>query len=355
MPPPEVTRGERVGEQLVTDDGKVLIVPARRGWGGDCAFVDWLNFTCRDSTFAWEGSGVVTDDQLIAEASVQLMGIFGYGITVQREKGANFYKRSYTLGDGFGMVCHGGQRHTLLVSISGEGLTAAKEGWEKRLYDWLGTADSARITRVDLTHDVFDGQAYSVDRAKTEFEEGLYSCGGRTPDCEQRGNWLKPNGKGRTFYVGHRTNGKFARIYEKGKQLGASHSSWVRCEVEFKSVDRDIPFDVLLKAGEYLAAAYPAFAWICEKSSRIATSKKSAELTYEKAVEWCKRQCGATLWTIAQIEGSLEAAFALVSRVGEVPRRLNIPAFDDVTDFIHDRKRELPPELMFDDFSALPV
>jgi len=340
--PPKVTRGESIEARLVLDDGKVLEIPARRGWGGDCAFVDWLNFTVKETTFEW-GTGVVTDDQLIIEASQQLCGIFGFGIVSQREKGANFYKRSYVLGDSYGMVCHGGQRHTVLVSISGEGLAAAKTGWELRLHDWLNEADSPRITRVDLTHDVFLGDTYSVDTALSDYEAGNYTCGGRAPDCEQRGNWISPNGKGRTFYVGHRTNGKFARIYEKGKQLGSSDSPWVRCEVEFKSVDREIPFDVLLKAGEYLASAYPAFAWITASSSRIATSKKSAELSYNRMVDWCKLQCGSALWTIAQIEGSLEAAFSLVSRPNEVPRRLQIPAFDSVTDFLHNRVLEVLP------------
>lgn len=353
--PPKVTRGERVDTKLVIDDGRILEIPARRGWGGDSAFVDWINFTVRDSTFEWEGSYVVTDDQLMCEASAALERIFGFGITAPREKGANFYKRSYTLGDSFGMVCHGGQRRTMLISVSGEGLAAAKEGWELRLHDFLQNSNQGRITRIDLAHDDFTGSMYSVDKAFEEFKAGRYSCGGRMPDCEQRGNWLNPNGKGRTFYVGHRTNGKFARIYEKGKQLGDKSSEWVRCEVEFKSVDREIPFDVILKAGEYLAAAYPTFEWICETASRIATQKKATEITYLRVVDWVKRQAGAAIWTVAQIEGNIEAAFALLSKTGEVPKRLKIPAFDSNTDFIHTRKREIHPEEMFEDFSTAAI
>ena len=58
-------------------------------------------------------------------------------------------------------------------------------------------------------------------------------------------DWLINEGRGKTFYVGSRKNSsRFARIYEKGKQLGdkvSTHSrpkaagdkesSWVRVEL----------------------------------------------------------------------------------------------------------------------------
>ena len=345
--PPRITWGERVSERLVLDDGKVLEVPARRGWGGDCAFIDWVNFTVREESFEWseECGQAVTDDQVIVQCSLVMQQIFGFGITAARDKGANFYKRSYVLGDNFGLVCHGGQRRTVLVSLSGTGCMAAKDGWEGRLHDWLnGEAVQPRITRVDLAHDVYDGAAYSVHGALFDFRNGLFTCGGRSPDCEQRGNWQQPNGKGRSFYVGHRTNGKFCRVYEKGKQLGSSESPWVRVEVEFKNVDRDIPFDVLLRAGEYLSASYPAFAWVTEKAERIATKKMAAQFSYSKMLEWLKHQCGAALYAASMIEGDLNTLFDKIARVGEVPKRLVIPAHDSVSEFIHNRKREVLPE-----------
>lgn len=344
--PPQITWGERVSARLVLDDGKILEVPGRRGWGGDAAFVDWLNITVREESFEWnEFEPVVSDDQLMLECSAKLEQILGFGITSPRDRGANFYKRSYMLGDNFGLVCHGGQRRTVLISLNGTGLTAAKEGWEGRLYAWLNSqAVQPRITRVDLAHDVFDGGQYDVERALSDFQAGLFSCGGRNPDVEQRGNWQHINGKGRTVYVGHRTNGKFARVYEKGKQLGSSVSPWVRVEVEFKSVDRDIPFDVLLRPGEYLSASYPAFAWVNVKSERIATIKNAAKVAYDAGIAYVHRQCGAWLNVIAEIEGGAAQAFAKLVRVGEIPKRLVIPACDDGGEAIHNRKRERLPE-----------
>jgi len=338
LTPPKVTRGERIPATLRMEGGKVLEVPARRGWGGDAAFIDWLNVTVHEDTFTgeWLGDFVVTDDQLILECSALCENIFGFGITQKREKGANFYHRSYVLGDGYGMVCHGGQRNSLLISLTGDGCNAALDGWEGRLFTFLKLkAVSPKITRIDLSHDVLDGVNYSVDRAFTDFDSGLFSAGGRTPDIEQRGNWHSPNGKGRTLYIGHRSNGKYARIYEKGKQLGDASSLWVRVEVELKSVDRIIPFDVLLRAGEYLAATYPALEWISERQERIKTSQKSLQITYEKTIEWVKRQCGSALWVISMIEGGADNALSKLVQVGKVPARLVVPHFECEGNFIH--------------------
>lgn len=347
--PPEITWGEST-ETLVLDDGKVLIHTARRGWGGSSAFIDWLNFTCHETSFEWfeldkSGKRVcltetpVTDDQLMIECSAVCERIFGFGITEQRKSGANFYKRSYVLGNGFGMVCHGGNRSTILVSLSGTGIAAAKRGWEKRLYDWFNTrAVSPRISRVDCAHDDFTGETYSVDRADSDYTAELFTSFGRTPDCEHRGNWKRPNGKGRTFYVGHRTNGKYARIYEKGKQLGSSSSNWCRIEVEFKSVDRFIPFEILLEPGKFLAAAYPAFNWISEHQERILTEQKSAQITYDKMLDWLKRQCGAAFWAASHIEGGAENLLQKIQRE-VLPPRLIVPDYRDCREFFHNFKR----------------
>jgi phage replication initiation protein len=343
VPPPLVTRGESIKMRLVVQDGKILEVMPRRGWGGDSAFVDWLNLSVHESTFTgeWTGTHVVADDQCIMDCSAMCQVVFGFGITSQREKGANFYTRSYVLGDSLGMVCHGGQRNSLLISLNGAGCSAALSGWENRLFDFLQKkAVSPKITRIDLAHDDFTGEKYSVDRAFDDYKIYLFTSSGRTPDCEQRGNWYRPTGAGRTFYVGHRTNGKFARIYEKGKQLGDKSSDWVRCEVELKSVDRIIPHDILLRAGEYLAATYPALEWISQSVQRIDTIKKAAKISYDSMVNWLHKQCGASIWAMSVIEGSAEKALDKIIQIGRVPVRLIVPTHLSEIDFFHNRQRE---------------
>ena len=336
--PPKVTRGESIPDVMVAQDGMGKIEPGRRGWGGDSAFCDWINFTVHESTFYWnQGKDINAPiDQIILEISYRCQYWFGFGITSERPNGANFYKRSWSLGDGVGMVCYGGQRDTVLISLSGQALSAAKAGWEMRLYEFLQhQATNPRITRCDLAHDDYDGTSYSVDQCNADYESGYFNCGGRTPECEQRGNWKKPNGKGRTFYVGNRKNGKFARVYDKGMQLGDKESPWCRIEVEFKSVDRVIPFDVLLKAGEYLAAAYPAFAFIRAQQQRIKTVKKSAQKSYQKMLDWLKHQAGAALWFAKEIEGSADALLDKIMREGVIPKRVDVPHHSTMTTPIH--------------------
>lgn len=350
--PPQVTRGERVAATLILEGGKLCEVTERRGWGGDCAFVDWLNFTVNEETFSgeWSASDAITDEQIVLDCSALCEHLFGFGITKQRERGANFYHRSYVLGDGYGMVCHGGQRHTLLISLSGEGCAASKQGWEMRVFNFLkNKAIAGKITRCDVAHDVYEGDSYNVDIAKSDYCADKYCSGGRTPDCEQRGNWHSPNGKGRSFYVGHRTNGKYARVYEKGRQLGDKNSPWVRVEVEFKAVDRVIPFDVLFRAGEYLGGAYPAFEFISQSVDRIKTTQKSIETSYQSTVEWLHRQCGAALWVLSVIEGGAEQALSKVVQVGKIPARLSVPDYICNGEFIHhaEKNRERLPLAMF--------
>lgn len=343
--PPLVTRGESTQTmRLVCEDGVVKEVPQRRGWGGDSAFVDWINFTCHESSFYWDLEAV-TDDQVIAEVSKTCLHIFGFGITRVRENGANFYQNSFEMADQdgqkFGLICHGGQRNTVLVSINGEGCAAAESGWEKRLFEFLnGRASNARITRIDVAYDDYHGEDVSVDCLETAHDLGLFNCGGRNPDIELRGNWKNPNGKGRTIYVGNRTNGKFFRGYEKGKQLGDKTSSWVRLETEFKSVDRVIPFDILLRAGEYLAAAYPALLWLSERQERILTVQKTVEVSYERTKNWLKTQCGAAINLMLQVEQDPQKVLDLIIREGKFPRGLNVPDYRNCGEFIHEHKKE---------------
>jgi len=170
--PPQLTGGESTDTAdfvkiVLTQSGKIKLIPMRRGWGGKSAFHDWMNFTFHESTLNRSHGPMVSDDEFILAYSEKLEKIFGYGITSVNPTGRHFYQKSYVLGDGFGLVCYGGQRNTMLTSLSGEGLAAAKPGWEKRLHDFLNDqAILPRITRVDVAHDDYEGREYNVDRAK---------------------------------------------------------------------------------------------------------------------------------------------------------------------------------------------
>lgn len=346
---PSTNRGVKseIAARLVLEDGQVMEIPARRGWGGSSAFLDWVNFTTDESDFFF-GTALLRDEEIIDRVSYYCKEIFGFGITAKRPAGANFYHDSFTLGEGFGMVCHGGQRSTVLVMLSGEGCAAAREGWEKRLHEFLlRCGPRAKLTRIDLAHDIYDGAAYSVDRADADFDAGLFNCGGRNPNHEQRGNWKHPSGKGRTLYIGNRDSGKFCRVYEKGRQLGDKTSEWVRVEVEMKSVNRIIPFDALLRPGEYLAASYPAFVWIFEHQERILTTQKKTEFVYKSMCAWLLKQCGPSINAMLQIEGSAEAVLKKIIKEGAIPARLKVSSWMFTGESVHEQQREAPNEDLF--------
>lgn len=336
---------------VLTDDSKcpVKLIPNRMASGDGVAFLDWVNFTIHESTMidsAFEGQCFSDEDFMVAYSQI-IFGIFGFGITARMSTGSDFYQKRWMLGDNLGFVCFGGNNSTVLTKISGSGCAAALSGWESRLRVFLEyKAVQPRITRIDLAHDVYDGQAYNVDKASADYDLGLFSSGGRAPNIELRGNWRAPNGKGRTVYVGARSNGKYLRVYEKGRQLGDSSSEWVRIEVEIKSIDRVIPFDALVKAGEYLAATYPAFNFLSEKQCRIETISRTAKAGYVHTVAWLKHQCGSSLALVAEIEGGASEAFEILKRPIVLKGALLVPSCDSPVLSLHDRERFQHPELI---------
>lgn len=331
--PPSNTGGKNIKPiELVIDNGVIKQILPRVHYQSKNCFIDWVNFTCHDSTFEIL-TNAVTDGEVILNVSFVCESIFGFGITNKRERGANFYHRSWDLGDKFGLVCYGGQRNTVLIMLNGEGCSAARAGWELRLYDFLESSQNGRITRLDLSHDDIEGHYFNMEILEAAYDNGYFNCGGKNPDIELRGNWKNPNGKGRSIYIGHRTNGKYLRCYEKGCHLGSSVSKWVRCEVEFKSIDRVIPFNALRYPHEYFSASYPIFEHLSETSERILTVQKTVELSYERTKKWLHRQCGSALNLVNEIEG--QEGLAQLFREGKLPKGVVFPSFLDVSEPLH--------------------
>lgn len=276
----------------------------------EIAVVDWVNFTIGIETLGdrFLYNDDVTEERLWAEAVQHyddvLEHIFGFSTSAQNKSGRNFYKMSYELGNGMGLVCVGGQRNTILVMLSGKGCAFAKEGWEKRLYTFLTTlAQRAKLTRIDLAHDDFDGHRVNVDWGNYQDDLGGFQCGNRAPNIEYKGNWKRPNGRGRTLNIGSRESGKYLRLYEKGRAEGDPEDNWQRAEVEFKAVDRILPFDMLLAPSEYFIASYPCFQDLAEhlQPARIETLKKNASISLNAAISTMKHQYGKYINLFKQI------------------------------------------------------
>ncbi len=292
------------------------------------ALIDWVNFTFKQSGYLGSPHfyiGDYTDKSLlndreqliVADLSRHLIDIFGYGVTVERDRGNYHYERGFNLGtNNWGNVYIGGQEDSVMVLISGQGLLAAKQGWQKRLYDFLTQLPDAKLTRIDLAHDNFYS-ATSLDDYFQMYLADLFTARVIRPQVRQDGDWVNENIKGRTLYVGARDSGKFLRIYEKGKQLGGQFSemfpNWVRVELQFGNKGRDLPFDILLKPAGYLAGGYPALANLYQQQEVIETRKKSLKIRFDKAIEVVRHQFGKYIHAISGVFG-IEQTFQILTK-----------------------------------------
>ena len=319
---------------VMTDSGEVKTVIVRRPTEKQLCIIDWINFTVSEDTWCKTArEGLISDEQFVTEASRQLERIFGFGVTAKRDRGMNFYRESWVLGDNMGFVCFGGQRSTMLITITGHGCLHALSGWEKRLHQFLTkVAIRPSISRIDLAHDDFDGSYLSVDWAEAQWEAGNFSFsnGGRPPEIQNLGNWKKPNGKGRTLTVGTRSSSKFVRFYEKGRKEGDRESNWCRCEIEFKNTNTVITADVLLEPSKAFKGAYPCMKHFEQfgevgDGTRFEVKQRAAIINHDAAEKWLTVQCGKYIRVWRELYGDKEALDRLCSAEEDYwPKRLRL-------------------------------
>jgi phage replication initiation protein len=312
-------------------DPNVIDYVIRAQSSPNAAFVDTFSFTFKTGFFE---RGFDDHHKVIEDLSPSLILILGYGVTDQRPTGRNYYKHSYTLGNGWGFVAIGGQRDTVNVHITGEGCMAARAGWEKRLYGYLKTIDDCgfrpRITRVDLARDFFNGE-YTVDQIRESFLAGEFNPGAGLPlISDMAGDW-DGRKRGCTYYIGSRESGKMLRGYEKGKQLGGEFSrlfpNWNRVELELRNQAREIPLDVLLAPGQYLAGSYAPLHFIAKDAKRIKTKRNIVKIIYDAGVSAMRNQAGKWINLMMAMEGSAEKVVDLLRRDG-IPNRIDRAAMD---------------------------
>lgn len=279
-------------------NGEVKTVLVRKPFQGEKCVIDWLNVVLSIYDFIppnrLDLTGLALENHIIKHISTKLLHIIGFGVDFENESGRHFYRRSFTLEHRAGIVCIGGQRDTILLSLNGFGLNYANLNFEFALFDWLKSLKTATITRIDLAFDSLDKTFLTVDLFDKIHTQGGFNKGGRNPQIEYRGNWKEPNGKGRTLYIGSRQSSKFCRIYEKGKQLGDSDSIWLRIEVEFKNRDIFIPLSVLCHPTDYMVAAYPCFYIIQEDTpiDKYEVRYNNELITFVQAINLVKKQYG---------------------------------------------------------------
>jgi phage replication initiation protein len=320
-----VIRGESFNTNTDTEDGEshelcsiggkvfVITTPLPKIDGEPySAITDFLN--CTFPLYS-------TDLQLIVFDIIDCLGD-AFAPIKDRMMGLHGWKNSIQFGESKTFLGYGGQNNTAFLSIPGEACHMVPS-WLK-LTHLIRDKYHGKITRWDGAVDDYEGN-HSVDQAVQLYVEGQFNAGGKMPECDQAGNWIKPNGYGRTFYVGKRENGKMLRVYEKGMQLGSRWHPWVRWEIELHSTGRIIPWEVLLEPGKYVAGSYPkATGWVQKDMLRIRTIQKTAEIGYDHLIQSASLAYGKLVNVMLEVEGSEAKVIERLKRDG-IPSRLNLP------------------------------
>jgi len=237
-----------------------------------------------------------------------------------------------------GLAAWGGenQRGTLHVSLNGTGVARISDFGDVKAW---GESVHAWITRVDVAHDGFEGRTVNIETARRWYEGGGFTNSGRPPAAELIDDL--GSGRGKTFYVGKRAHGKVCRIYEKGKKEGDPESPWVRVEVEWRRKNRAIPWDILVRPGEFLAGAYPCLGYLCERQDKIRTLRRAGSINYEGMVRNLRLSGGKAINAMLHVEkGDAGAVVTQLVRDG-YPKRLEpFAAMDGILEGVRDEDVE---------------
>lgn len=176
----EIEQFEKYEKVILNEKGELVTIPLRRGVA-DTAFIDQITFRIHKDSLHQFAKGAVflaKDADFIEQISFQLFEVFGFGVAYKlKHSGGRFYEDCYQMGDEdvqYGRVHIGGNNDTILVEMTATGCMAALNGWESRLYDFIMKCHGARITRIDLAKDFFNGE-YSPEQAKQDRLDGLFT------------------------------------------------------------------------------------------------------------------------------------------------------------------------------------
>lgn len=308
--PPSLIGGE-ITTTVLNDQISPLV-----GVNPDSAIIDTLSFTLPDFIVNEKDSdgnyifNVESEhpDEVVKKILDLYLSKLGFEIKAE-VPARNFYKQTWSFYENAGFIAYGGNNNTVNINITGAGCILLSDYSE--LAKWMDNS-YAKITRIDLAYDDFKG-VRDIDFAIDKYKAGEFKKR-RQPKAKLLDDF--GSGEGKTFYVGNRANGKLLRVYEKGKQLGDKKSNWVRWEVEFRSVDRVIPFDLVKNPGAYLAGSYPAMNWISGTQCHIQTINKQVKLSYDKLINHAKTSYGKLINMMHEIEDSPEKIISKLIKDG---------------------------------------
>jgi phage replication initiation protein len=170
-----------------------------------------------------------------------------------------------------------------------------------------------QIRRLDVALTTWDSEV-GHDMVVKAHQEGRFITRGRPPVLTQITS--SSERAGRTCYIGQREKSdKFARCYEKGYELAAKMPMFgskvthieghpiegiYRCEMEFKAVKSDIPWDVVKRRDQYFAGSYPFFGDVLpnvDSDILHRRPERGIQADLALALENARIQYGPTLYT----------------------------------------------------------
>jgi len=249
--------------------------------------------------------------------------------------GMNGYKRSTNInlyGQVVGKIAYGATHGRNYLQLSGTACKEVANWYEFKHY--LTVLKEAKLTRVDIAADYYYNQV-TLELVKAAYDNGGFKLEkARTNPVYDLRQPIGGDGYplGWTVYIGKRTGSKMARIYHKGaeqfgkmkkedqqifmdkwEQIGlgdlqegganeprALLGDWVRAEIEYKSKDIELAFDMLTNRDQFFAGAYPYLKELLPMAD--ATRPKSIphtlELEEEKIWANLRNSYGAFLTTM---------------------------------------------------------
>lgn len=354
-------------EKVVMDGhGNIKVIPLRRGVGNG-VFIDTVSFTFHISSLNDYGrlfSGLAnpfTNRDYAVRWSLLAVELFGFGVSSSSPVGGGrFYDERWEMSlDGvlYGQFYIGGQKDTVLIELTGRGCEVAKDGWEKRLFDFLSQAVKPKITRCDVSRDFFNGEI-TPDSAYQSWLEGGFNIRGKAPSCERYGrDWDCGTNDGKTFYVGSKQSARYVRIYDKAKEQGDKSSFWTRFEIQFTK-HAVIDLEILIVPIEFFVGSFQ----ICEllnqgiENKRVLSTKKRLEMSVDRCKEVAASQVGRAVNMMLELNMTAEQIVEFLrNKDGKLPERVNPASYmlpNGYLKFIQD-EYEGAISLDFDEYSMM--
>jgi DNA relaxase NicK len=190
----------------------------------------------------------------------------------------------------------------MCISLSGNGCRHMPQDDRSR---WILRNKLARfgakVCRIDIAVDDIAGNVFTMEKFLAHARNGDFATNGRPP------KWFyletSEDRDGETLYVGRKGHKQLC-IYEKGKQLGAAASRYVRVELRLYGNKLELALDVVTDLAATFGGAYPLLEqFVMGEVAQLVVKQHQAVCSIEAAVEFSRQQQGTWFHTVRDCIG----------------------------------------------------